>query len=220
MGYRFTNRTGGVSTGAFSSLNLALHVGDEPAVVLENREILGREVGAHQYMEQVHGNRVVIIEAVSEESPTADALVTGIPGVALAVMVADCIPLLLTSKVAVAAVHVGRKGLMNDVALSAIAAMREIGAKEISAVIGPSICGSCYEVSEEIFSEVTARHPAAAASTPTRTRSLDLSAALEKVLVAEGVSLSFDKGCTAEDPGLFSYRRDGVTGRQVGVVWL
>ncbi len=220
MGYRFTNRTGGISTGAFSALNLALHVGDEPAVVLENREILGREVGAHQYMEQVHGNRVVIIEAVSDEPPTADALVTGIPGVALAVMVADCIPLLLTSKVAVAAVHVGRKGLMNDVALSAIAAMREIGAKEISAIIGPSICGSCYEVSEEIFSEVTARHPAAAASTQTGTRSLDLPAALEKALVAEGVSLSFEKGCTAEDPDLFSYRRDGVTGRQVGVVWL
>ena len=210
MGYRFTNRTGGVSTGAFSSLNLALHVGDEPAVVLENREILGREVGAHQYMEQVHGNRVVIIEAVSDESPTADALVTGIPGV----------PLLLTSKVAVAAVHVGRKGLMNDVALSAIAAMREIGAKEISAIMGPSICGRCYEVSEEIFSEVTATHPAAAASTPNGTCSLDLPAALEKVLLAEGVSLSFEKGCTVEDPDLFSYRRDGVTGRQVGVVWL
>jgi len=220
MGYRFTNRTGGVSTGAFSSLNLALHVGDEPAVVLENREILGREVGAHQYMEQVHGNRVVIVEAVSEEPPTADALVTGIPGVALAVMVADCIPLLLTSKVAVAAVHVGRKGLMNDVALNTIVAMREIGAKEISAIIGPSICGRCYEVSEEIFSEVTASHPAAAASTPSGTPSLDLPAALEKVLLAEGVSLSFDKGCTAEDPDLFSYRRDGVTGRQVGVVWL
>ncbi len=220
MKYRFTNRTGGVSTGAFSSLNLALHVGDEPAVVLENREILGREVGAHQYMEQVHGNRVVIIEAVSDESPTADALVTGIPGVALAVMVADCIPLLLTSKVAVAAVHVGRKGLMNDVALSAIAAMREIGAKEISAIMGPSICGRCYEVSEEIFSEVTATHPAAAASTPNGTCSLDLPAALEKVLLAEGVSLSFEKGCTVEDPDLFSYRRDGVTGRQVGVVWL
>ncbi len=64
MGFRFTNRTGGVSTGAFSSLNLALHVGDDPALVRENREILGSQVGLHQYMEQVHGNRTVIIEAV------------------------------------------------------------------------------------------------------------------------------------------------------------
>ena len=220
MGYRFTNRTGGVSTGAFSSLNLALHVGDEPALVLENRRVLGQEIGEHQYMEQVHGNRVVIVEAVSDEPPTADALVTGIPGVALAVMVADCIPLLLTSKVAVAAVHVGRKGLMNSVALGAIAAMREIGATQISAVIGPSICGRCYEVSQEIFDEVTAVHPVAAVTTPKGTPSLDLPAALEKVLLAEGVSISFDRGCTVEDPALFSYRRDGVTGRQAGIVWL
>ena len=220
MKYRFTNRTGGVSTGAFSSLNLALHVGDDPARVLENRRILGQEVGEHQYMEQVHGNRVVIIEAVSDEHPTADALVTGIPGVALAVMVADCIPLLLTSKVAVAAVHVGRKGLMNSVALGAIAAMREIGATQISAVIGPSICGRCYEVSQEIFDEVTAVHPAAAVTTPKGTPSLDLPAALEKVLLAEGVSISFDRGCTVEDQTFFSYRRDGATGRQAGIVWL
>ena len=220
MGYRFTNRTGGVSTGAFSSLNLALHVGDEPALVLENRRVLGQEIGEHQYMDQVHGNRVVIVEAVSDEPPTADALVTGIPGVALAVMVADCIPLLLTSKVAVAAVHVGRKGLMNSVALGAIAAMREIGSTQISAVIGPSICGRCYEVSQEIFDEVTAVHPAAAATTLTGTPSLDLPAALEKVLLAEGVSISFDRGCTVEDPTFFSYRRDGATGRQAGIVWL
>ena len=220
MGYRFTKRTGGVSTGAFSSLNLALHVGDEPALVLENRRVLGQEIGEHQYMEQVHGNRVVIVEAVSDEPPTADALVTGIPGVALAVMVADCIPLLLTSKVAVAAVHVGRKGLMNSVALGAIAAMREIGASEISATIGPSICGRCYEVSQEIFDEVTAVHPAAAVTTLSGTPSLDLPAALERVLLTEGVSISFDRGCTVEDPALFSYRRDGVTGRQAGIVWL
>ena len=220
MGFRFTNRTGGVSTGAFSSLNLALHVGDDPAHVRENREIIGSQVGLHQYMEQVHGNRTVIIEAVTEEPPTADALVTGIPGVPLAVMVADCIPLLLTSKVAVAAVHVGRKGLVNDVALNSISAMREIGAREISAIIGPSICGRCYEVSEEIFAEVTALHPAAAAKTLSGTPSLDLPAALEKVLLAEGASVSFESGCTAEDPALFSYRRDGVTGRQAGIVWL
>jgi YfiH family protein len=182
MGFRFTNRTGGVSTGAFSSLNLALHVGDDPALVRENREILGSQVGLHQYMEQVHGNRTVIIEAVTEEPPTADALVTGIPGVALAVMVADCIPLLLTSKVAVAAVHVGRKGLINDVALNAISAMREIGAREISAIMGPSICGRCYEVSEEIFAEVTALHPAAAAKTPSGTPSLKMAALLKTAI--------------------------------------
>jgi copper oxidase (laccase) domain-containing protein len=109
---------------------------------------------------------------------------------------------------------------MNSVALGAIAAMREIGASEISATIGPSICGRCYEVSQEIFDEVTAVHPAAAATTQSGTPSLDLPAALEKVLLAQGVSISFDRGCTVEDPALFSYRRDGVTGRQAGIVWL
>jgi YfiH family protein len=220
MGYRFTNRTGGVSTGAFSSLNLALHVGDDPKDVNQNRALLAREMGEHQYMNQVHGNRTMIIETASEEAPTADALVTGIPGVPIAVMVADCIPLLLSSDVAVAAVHVGRRGLMNSVALNALVAMREIGAQKVSAIIGPSICGRCYEVSEEIFQEVSTAFPLAASITETGSRALDLPRALSAVLIAEGVEVIDEHSCTAEDEDLFSYRRDGVTGRQAGIIWL
>jgi YfiH family protein len=220
MGYRFTSRTGGVSTGAFSSLNLALHVGDLESDVIRNRCLLAEEIGQHQYMNQVHGNHTVIVESVSEESPTADALVTGIPGVPISVMVADCIPLLLSSDVAVAAVHVGRKGLMNSVALNALVAMREIGANHISAIIGPSICGRCYEVSEEIFQEVTAVFPLAASGTKSGSRSLDLSGALTAVLAAEGVEVVHENSCTVEQEDLFSYRRDGVTGRQAGIIWL
>ncbi|MEY4290060.1 MAG: hypothetical protein RL130_2 [Actinomycetota bacterium] len=220
MGYRFTNRTGGVSTGAFSSLNLALHVGDVESDVIRNRSLLAREIGQHQYMNQVHGNRTVIVESVSDESPTADALVTGIPGVPVSVMVADCIPLLMSSDVAVAAVHVGRKGLMNSVALNALSAMRAIGAAQISAIIGPSICGRCYEVSEEIFQEVTSIFPLAASETESGTRSLDLPGALTAVLAAEGIEVLHENVCTVEEDDLFSYRRDGVTGRQAGVIWL
>lgn len=220
MGYRFTNRTGGVSTGAFSSLNLALHVGDDEASVIRNRSVLAEEIGKHQYMNQVHGSRTVIIESVSDEVPTADALVTGIPGVPISVMVADCIPLLLSSDVAVAAVHVGRKGLMNSVAINALAAMREIGATKISGIIGSSICGRCYEVSEEIFHEVTATFPLAAAETESGSFSLDLPRALTAVLAAEGVEVYQENSCTFEEDDLFSYRRDGVTGRQAGVIWL
>lgn len=220
MEYRFTNRTGGVSTGAFSSLNLALHVGDNPSHVASNRDIVQGELGPQQYMEQVHGNRVVIVEAVSDESVTADALVTGIPGVGLAVMVADCIPLLLSSPVAVAAVHVGRKGLMNGVALNAISAMREIGATTISAVAGPSICGRCYEVSADIFEEITAVHPAAASQTATGSYALDLSTALAETLRNEGISVQLENRCTVENSDLFSYRRDGITGRQIGAIRL
>lgn len=224
MSTRFTNRAGGVSKGAFASLNLALHVGDVAADVMRNREISAKATGViHsevQYMNQVHGNRVVIVEEHSNEEPTADALVTGIPGISLAVMVADCIPLLLKSEVAVAAVHVGRKGLVNDVTRRALHVMREMGAMKITAILGPSICGQCYEVSEEIFNEVIEIHPLAASRTDRNTPALDLPAALHAVLAAESVSFVDEFECTFESPDLFSYRRDSITGRQAGVISL
>jgi YfiH family protein len=216
----FTTRAGGVSQGAFASLNLALHVGDAPADVQANRAIAARDLGRVQYMNQVHGNRVVIVEEFTEAEPTADALVTGIPGLHLAVMVADCIPLLLSSDVAVAAVHVGRRGLINDVTRSALHAMREIGAEKISAIVGPSICGRCYEVSEDVYSEVTNLHPLAASRTAKDTFALDLPAALHAVLASESVAIVDDFSCTFEDLNLFSYRRDGITGRQAGIISL
>jgi YfiH family protein len=220
MKYRFTNRTGGASTGAFASLNFGLHVGDDEGAVLQNRRILEEELGPVQFMNQVHGNRVAFIEAVTDEYPTADALVTGIPGISLAVQVADCIPLLLYSTHSVAAVHVGRKGLLNAVTSKALEIMRSMGATEISAIIGPSICGPCYEVSQEIYEEVVALHPAAASQTASLTPALDLPAALCEVLKEAGVVIVDEFRCTVEDSDLFSYRRDGVTGRQIGIISL
>jgi len=220
MKYRFTNRTGGASSGAFASLNLGTHVSDDLPTVLSNRAILAEEVGPIQYMSQVHGNRVVVIEEVTDEDPTADALVTGIPGVSLAVQVADCIPLLLHSAESVAAVHVGRKGLVNGVALAAIEAMRDMGSSEITAIIGPSICGNCYEVSQEIHDEVVTLHPMAASRTSQGTPALDLPAALRAVLESQLISIIDDSRCTLENDDLYSYRRDGVTGRQAGIISL
>jgi YfiH family protein len=190
-------------------------------VVVGNRALVSAKFGSTQYMNQVHGNRVAIIEEVTDEVPTADALVTGIPGITLAVMVADCIPLLLKSKDAVAAVHVGRKGLLNRVAEKAIDVMREISDAQISAIIGPAICGKCYEVSPEIFSEVTASHPESASQTRSNTPSLDLVAALISDLGKLGITeIDNQSRCTLEDKDLYSYRRDGATGRQAGLVWL
>lgn len=220
MKYRFTNRTGGASSGAFASLNLGTHVSDDLPTVLSNRAILAEEVGPIQYMSQVHGNRVVVIEEVTDEDPTADALVTGIPGVSLAVQVADCIPLLLHSAESVAAVHVGRKGLVNGVALAAIEAMRDMGSSEITAIIGPSICGNCYEVSQEIHDEVVTLHPMAASRTSQGTPALDLPAALRAVLESQSISIIDESRCTLENDDLYSYRRDGVTGRQAGIISL
>jgi len=220
MKYRFTNRTGGASSGAFASLNLGTHVSDDLPTVLSNRALLAEEVGPIQYMSQVHGNRVVVIEEVTDEDPTADALVTGIPGVSLAVQVADCIPLLLHSAESVAAVHVGRKGLVNGVALAALEAMRDMGSSEITAIIGPSICGNCYEVSQEIHDEVVTLHPVATSRTPRGTPALDLPAALRAVLESQSISIIDESRCTLENDDLYSYRRDGVTGRQAGIISL
>lgn len=220
MKYSFTNRTGGVSTGAFASLNFGLHVGDDSIAVKSNRKVLQERLGPVQFMSQEHGNKIALIENVIEIDPVADSLVTGIPGISLAVQVADCIPLLLSSSEAVAAVHVGRKGLVNAVALRTLELMRDMGATSISAIIGPAICGKCYEVSEDIFNEVVELHPSAAAKRGDGTFALDLPAALTKVLEGEGVTVSHEGNCTVEDSQLFSYRRDGVTGRQVGVISL
>jgi YfiH family protein len=171
-------------------------------------------------MSQVHGNRVAVIEAVTDEDPSADALVTGIPGISLAVQVADCIPLLLHSTESVAAVHVGRKGLVNGVAFAAIEVMREMGSKDIAAIIGPSICGPCYEVSQEIHDEVVALHPSAHAVTERGTPALNLPAALQKSLESAGIVVRNESRCTSESDDLYSYRRDGVTGRQAGIISL
>lgn len=217
----FTNRLGGVSKGAYSSLNLGDHVDDSPSDVMTNRKIVQDLHGPIQFMNQVHGNRIAVIEGITPDAPTADALITGIPGITLAVMVADCIPLLLISREVVAAVHVGRRGLVNEVALKTLQLMREMGASDISAKIGPAICGRCYEVSSEIYDEVVSNYPLAKSQTSSGTPALDLSKALSGVLQGAGIKTALDQNfCTLEDQNFFSYRRDGVTGRQAGLVSL
>ncbi len=166
------------------------------------------------YMTQVHGNKIELITDSNKDLPEVDGLVTNQRSIALAVQVADCLPLLLQSDEAVAAVHVGRKGLLNGVALKAVAVMRELGAKEISGIVGPHICERCYEVDQSMFNEITTQYPA----TKSSGRNLNLFAGLtaqisEIPLVNLGI-------CTLENPDYFSFRRGGETGRQVGVICL
>ena len=221
MNYSFSDRTGGLSTGAFLSRNVATHVGDDHATVLANRARLESDLALPiQFMDQVHGNAVATIERQIISPPTADALVTTSTGIGLAVMVADCIPLLLASTQTVAAVHVGRKGLMNKVALEAIQEMHSHGASDITAVVGPSICGHCYEVSPDVYDDVVRSFPLAASKTREGGFALDLTRALIDQLQHLGVKVIDEGRCTLEDKNLYSYRRDGVTGRQLGVVWL
>ena len=194
-------------------------MGDSAETVARNRELLSEITGPIQFMNQVHGDEVVEVKSIGDD-PTCDALITRAPGIALAVMVADCIPLLLSSSTVVGAVHVGRRGLMNSVAVKAVDAMRTLGADQIHAQLGPSICGRCYEVPQELADEVVAKHPAASSLTNNLTPALDLPRALIADLVASGVTYEASTICTLENDEYFSYRRHNITGRNAGVVWL
>ena len=216
MPHLFTDRRGGASLGVYESLNLAFHVGDDPQTVASNRSL----IGPAQFMNQVHGDEIIIVDSVTSDIPRCDGLITTKSSLSLAVMVADCIPLLLISKEAVGAIHVGRAGLVNRIALKAIHTMRSLGSIDIHAILGPSICGLCYEVPFEMQQDVMQEHPRAFATTRKGTPALDLPKALIADLVTAGVSYEASAICTFEDELYFSHRRTNPTGRFAGVVSL
>jgi YfiH family protein len=205
-------------------------VGDAPDDVAANRARVARELRVPDdrlvWMAQVHGTGVAVVEG-PQAAPVADtdALVTRTPGLVLCVLVADCVPVLLADPVAgvVAAVHAGREGVRRGVVPAALAAMTRLGARpaDISALLGPAVCGVCYEVPAAMQRDVAQVTPAAAVRTRQGTPGLDLRAGLAELLGGAGVAeVVQDPRCTVEDPHLFSHRRDGVTGRQAGLVWL
>jgi polyphenol oxidase len=225
-----TTRVGGASSGPYRAFNLGTHVGDDPAAVAANRRRLAGELGVDParvvWMDQVHGADVAVVDTPRPEPvPRTDALVTVSPDLVLAVLVADCVPLLMVEPAAgvVAATHAGRPGAAAGVALRTLEAMVRLGADpaRVDALLGPAVCGACYEVPAAMQAEVEATLPRSACRTRRGTAGLDLRAGLAHQLVTAGVgAVVTDSRCTAEDPDLFSYRRDGVTGRQAGLVWL
>ena len=218
----FTDRRDGASTGAYSSLNFGGKVGDDPAAVARNRAIIAGYVDADALalMHQVHGRTVVRFDAVPTEPPDADGCVTDVADLPLATQVADCVPILLADLAGgqVAAVHAGWRGVAADVVGAALEALDARG--RLHAWIGPAICPGCYEVSAEVRDEVASAAPAAAATTRLGTPAIDLRAGVLSQLAARGVSGTLVGGCTFEDPDLYSFRRDAITGRQVGVIVL
>ena len=191
-----------------------------------NREAVRRQTGvdALVFADQVHGTQVAVVDGpLDGPAPATDALVTATPRLGLVVMAADCLPVLLADASAgvVAAAHAGRAGLAAGVLQRTLEQMAALGARDISAVIGPAACGRCYELPEELADEVGAAVPGSRATTRTGTASVDLTAGATALLQAGGVAVTAVGGCTIEQPGLFfSYRRDGRTGRHAGVVWL
>lgn len=193
-----------------------------------DRALVAGELGVPLLtVHQVHGDRVLTVDAdtdpVALAGERADALVTAVRGVALAVRVADCLPVLFADAAAgvAGAAHAGRVGLAAGVLPATVARLADLGATRITAWIGPHICGACYEVPESLRDEFAIAHPAAAATTSWGTPSLDLGAAAEAQLGALGCTVVRADPCTRTTPTLHSYRRDGDrSGRQAGVVWL
>ncbi|WP_158887287.1 peptidoglycan editing factor PgeF [Amycolatopsis anabasis] len=225
-----TTRDGGVSKPPFDSFNLGDHVGDDPAAVTANRKRLASELGLREdrlaWMEQVHGRTATIVDGTETRPAEAtDALVTATPGVAVVVLVADCVPVLLGDAEAgvVAAVHAGRVGARVGVLLAALEAMRTAGAQthRIEALLGPAVCGDCYEVPDDMARDVEAHLPGSACRTRKGTPGLDLRAGLWRQLADAGVGkIGVDPRCTAEEQSLFSYRRDRPTGRIAALTWV
>lgn len=214
-------------TAAFTQVaagNLAFHVGSDDDGVRLHRAALAAAAGVRsvQYMEQVHGSTVVWAEDCGT-APVADALLS--EGVPVAVMVADCVPILLAGEFddgrpALGAVHAGRAGLAAGVVTAAAEAFRDRGVSDMEAWLGPSICGRCYEVPPSLRDEVSALAPGTASTTSWGTPALDLPAGVVRQLAALGVPAHTEAvACTLEEPCLFSHRRAPGEGRFAGVVW-
>lgn len=227
----FTARSGGTSSAPFGTLNLSHSVGDEAAAVEANRAVvlgaLGGGPSALAWMRQVHGAAVVYASPSDPPAPSqeADAMFTRSPELALAVNVADCAPVLLADPQArlVGAAHAGRPGMAAGVVPALVAAMVDAGAEpaRMHALIGPSICGRCYEVPARMRDDVAALVPGSACVTRQGTPGIDLRAGLHGQLASAGIAaIADDLRCTAESGELYSYRRDGHTGRFAGLIWL
>ena len=227
----FTTRRGGVSAAPYEALNLSGGVGDLPGAVERNRDLVRGACGdgshAVTWMRQVHGSAVR--QAHPRPGPEtlaeADAQFTDVPGLPLGVLAADCAPVLVADGQAriIGAAHAGRAGLAAGVVPALLSAMTAAGAapSRMSAVLGPMICGACYEVPGQLRDQVDRAAPGSGCVTRTGSPGIDIRAGLEAQLTAAGVrKVTSDRRCTAESPELYSYRRDGLTGRFAGVVWL
>ncbi|BBU22415.1 peptidoglycan editing factor PgeF [Mycobacterium xenopi] len=233
-GYRIrrviTTRAGGVSAPPFDTFNLGDHVGDDPAAVAANRARLAAAIGLGAnrvvWMNQIHGDHVEVVDGPRDGPVDAtDALVTATPRLALAVVTADCVPVLMADARTgvVAAVHAGRVGAQRGVVARTLEVMLALGAHadDVSALLGPAVSGRNYEVPAAMADEVEAALPGSRTTTSTGTAGLDLRAGIACQLSELGVTaIDIDPRCTVEDPSLFSHRRDAPTGRMASLVWM
>ncbi|MET3807032.1 YfiH family protein [Nakamurella sp. UYEF19] len=233
--WRFTTRAGfegaeGISRPPYEQFNLGLNVGDDPLAVQVNRSVLTREIGAEPqllaFMSQVHGTNIAEINGPTPEPvPYTDGMVSATPGVGLAVLVADCVPVMAQDpeRGVIGVAHAGRLGAAAGIVPALVDRMVSLGAHapDLQVVLGPAICGRCYEVPAAMRDAVEAQLPGSACETAQGTAGLDLRIGLARQLRALGVgAVEIDERCTREDPDLFSHRRSSPTGRFAGVIRL
>lgn len=226
----FTSRAGGASSSPYDSFNLGDHVGDNSAAVATNRARLAASVDLAAdrivWMEQLHTNTVTVVNGPQTEPVAAtDALVTTTPQLALAVLVADCVPVLLADHThgVIGVAHAGRHGARNGIVARTVETMSGLGAEPaaIQVLMGPAASGEHYEVPEDMADDVEAHLPGSKTRTVKGTTGLDIRAGLLRQLLGLGVTnIQADPRCTINDEDFFSYRRQGTTGRQAGLIWL
>ncbi len=229
-----TRHAPGVSSAPFGRCNLGARCGDTPAAVAGNRLGLMSALGlpsAPWWLQQVHGTGVLPVDRrlpgpmPIDDEPVADAAVTRTPGAVLAVLTADCLPVLFAADdgSVIAAAHAGWRGLAAGVLEATVAAMAA-PASRISAWLGPAAGASAYEVGEEVRAAFVDRDSGAATVfEPTRPRHwhVDLYALARRRLAAVGVHhISGGGHCTISDRRFYSHRRDGRTGRMASLIWL
>lgn len=228
-----TTRKGGVSHGPYDDgaggggLNLGTHVDDDPGCVKMNRELLRTLLPSEPaWLSQVHGS-VVLDAATVNTAPKADASIAYRAGVVCVIQTADCLPVLfcdLQGKV-VGAAHAGWRGLAHGVLENTVTCMRNAGAAEITAWLGPAIGPSCFEVGQDVYDAFVVRDPrmdSAFQAHATGKYLADIYALARIVLRDAGVVEVFGGGlCTvSEKERFYSYRRDRVTGRMASLIWL
>ena len=221
-----TTRAGGVSAGAYAALNLAAHVGDDPAAVEENRRRLRTQLPAEPlWLSQVHGTTVVRAED-AVEGVAADAAFTRRAGRVCAVLTADCLPVLLCNDAGtvVGAAHAGWRGLAGGVVEAAVRATNEPPVR-LLAWLGPAIGPQAFEVGAEVRAAFLAHSPEAAAAFAVKENGkwlADLYRLAELRLHGLGVERVFGGGfCTFNEAERFySYRREKTTGRMASLIWL